>query len=728
MSQVTYSGANDPRRINRAPETPQTGIQGSLDSPGLVVPPPVSSSAQNFRELQQALGQLGSTADSVNSYNRQVAADKRREDEAARVFDEGHAATAYRQDLAGAEQDITNRKLTAPDGVSNAEFAQQWINARTKGQSEAFSSFYADHALLPLTGLLNAQSAQIKKESQNSLGENVTSLVSVATSNEEVAAAIGKAREAPAFSTMPETEFYGKYVLPALNNAAESGDQERFDIINEELKTDDGNPMFAPEQSRAAITLRGAQNRNKVDNQQFFDNADAANALSGATFDNRRDMTKQAVQGGLIDPDYGFNHLRKIDSEEQTYNTQTAAGQVRLLRQKYRQNDQNATINHLLDYQTTGGAATVADTRKPLPNGEEFVNDNKAKTRDAIDSIFAQLDRNKPDPTAPTPELQNLPDKLAILRRTGAPYEPITNLLNGGANQASVQSIASLAKDGKTPQIDAALQKGLDTWERLAVDPKLRSRLTTDKDAQIFYETVDLAKTYATQGDTAKAMLMASQALSDRDAFSERLTDRIPLQDLARAVKNVSTKTDDPWIPSLLGGSSALGDFKNGNMVSRDVENLTRFAMSRALNLPPDKALEWASDNVRHSIISVNGWAVNAADRHVPPDIQTLGTDIATGYVTANPKEGVSGDDLTLRPLTANSWVLVNGHTNIPVDNWQSQGVFTDSELFNRSVQKNIAATVHPAKGEPKPYNYQDAYQHGGAYSGPANDYGGVRP
>lgn len=725
MSQIERGSGFDPQRVNRADPTQQTGVTRTVIPQQVIIPPPVSRGASLLNQLSAALGTAGQAAGTYDQYERQQAAEQRRLDADAKELYAGQGSLAGRTALATAHEKITNLDpaFTLKPTEDPAEFAQTHADARTDGQPDAFRKAF-DREFVP--GFIAATTSMREQQFDAHRDADFQLYASAAGS-------VQNADELDQLWEIANRQYgdqVGKVVLadkilkPALFTAAEANDPQRVGMISDQL-----GGYLKEEQQRAQLVLRTAGNNQETDNRNAYEDALGKLELKDATAFDAREQFARDYQG--IDDATKAKAVDQIRSQRQTYVNQSLAGFKRLEVQQFRAGVLADNLNLVRTAATSGGTARMHDQKITHADGTETPYPLNEQLKDTQEAAFDAIDRQLP------PEKNaeaNFNAKASLILTSGLPAPAWSNIANAPAFQGSIAGIAAAVANGQPAQPSAAMAASDSLHQRLqAVSPQLSDRITTDPHARFFHSVTDLAATYATGGNRQQAMVMAAQAVENRDAWNPTLSDRINPIELDAAVNAATGKLH-----------TFLGDkIVNGEDIKRNIEELSRFAMSKAMGVPPSDALTWATSHVVASTQILNGYAVNTAGHQMPAQLIPAVGELAAKYAKEHPDEGVEAKQITIRPIGGNVWIMTH-QVGGTVDSLKDVGaaVVTDADLYNTLTAKQKAENAaNKAKVKmnqpqgPKPIaapaatgmGYQVQYEKPQPYSGPANDYAGDR-
>ena len=654
MSQFDIGSGGPGERISKggivAPEVPG-GPSLSLAAPGVTAAVPSTKGVAMLGQLLTSLDAAGSAA---NAYSRDqaqkaahaehvanVAARNAREIEA---LQEGQAAEHLGQTLPAMHDEIVNGKWQPDSGQTFEQFVSQKIDAQTAGLSQAHADYYRKAATPKLLESMYAQQRQAKGAiEENGLG---TLAARVAGDPTTIASSLDAARKlAPGKS---EPDILASVLLPGMRAAAMTGKDGALDPYKEAL-----GGLFPDKQADIDNTFAAAKARNHAADRQGADDWLAASALEDPFSVQRQKAMSLSESMGM---EYVNQKVKAIEAAERESLAGSNATRAALELTQFQTGLDNNNDSLMSDAANTGGASRFEDQTFT----DSFGRSHTVTRNDQIESAtyrgMARIARDNPDPAVA------LGRQVEFLSRNGVTFAPWERTMAAGA-MVTPSDIAAIAKDGMSA-MPANVAVGYDLYKRLgSMSESVRDAHIKSATAGKMYELAALSEQYATPGDPAKSLFMAVKAM----AFPGGATAEIS----TKAVQAEAKSFTEPWL---------RGNANNGAEIAGKIERLATLYVHANVAGPAD-AVKAAAEKIKSSHTIINGWAVDTANRLVPPQFGEIGTRLSKQYAEKHPDEGSPGD-FALRPgETSSSWVLWNMRTNSQVDNWRTEGFFSNSDL-----------------------------------------------
>jgi|GEM_PF-5145283 len=238
MSQLQSNGPQDFTRVNRAAPAPRTGITETLQTPGLVTPPPVSQGAILANQLGQALGMVGAVAGDITAVARQRKAEQDHIDKEHAAVWRGNGNLEGRKSLAIFRQQLANNdpNTVPPPGLPVDEWAEKLAAeyVQTKGEMpSAYVEGFRQEFVAPFVGSLT-QYTQAQIDAANK--ETMADLAGAAASAEDVAGVSEILNNGLKINpTATHHELLSTIVVPAARAAAINGDTHRLAVLEQVL-------------------------------------------------------------------------------------------------------------------------------------------------------------------------------------------------------------------------------------------------------------------------------------------------------------------------------------------------------------------------------------------------------------------------------------------------------------------------------------------------------------
>jgi hypothetical protein len=693
VSQLEHGGP--PERLRRALLRPIDLAPATLplEAPGRAVLPPVSEGATLAGQLLDSLSPLSGAGNALYHLGQQQRAERqaqlaeaRRQDAEAEHLDRGLASLHARSDFAPLSAAIANREVVVPEGETFEDFANKWAAQHTDGQSAAYGTEYRSiivpHVVAALVQQHEAVKAQAQKDNLKVYAEGATQ----AEAPDAIQTIIDDA--AAKYPTTTETERLGTIVLPAAESAANNADRVRLDASLTVL-----GDRFPAERLKLEAAYQAATDRKQREAVRGFQDEIAGLYVDRRPYEHIREAILK--HRGAIPDDALDAQLREADSRE---HAATAEARAALLRAENGQHEAQVYVaaGELMRAADITGGATRIDTVKWTDSAghDHTLTRNEIVEQTTNAEMRAIADAN-PDPQA------SLARQAEYLSRNGVTFAGFERVLGAGYS-ATLTDIASVDKAGKTT-LPANVAAGFDLYKRLgAMNPRLRDEHIKSADARTFYELATLAEQYVTPGEPHSSLMVATKALA-RDARTLS-TGHLPAEALRRAVADV---VDGGWFAK---------DAQNGGEVGAKVERLAGLYVS-AIGLSPAAAVKEATKKIQNSHTIINGWAVDTGNLHVPPNLPDLAKKIATAYATRHGEtEAVRAKDLTLMPgETSGSWILFDRTMLMPVQNWRTEGFFTNADLHRYADSETAAERAAATTASIQAHAANRAKRHGRA-------------
>lgn len=508
MSRLESGGVYSRSSRTGGGDLPRTRI-GNLEAPGVLPLPPDFSDTHALNDFAQIFGM---TADLAMAVKREQDATKaRNEREQDQIDSVLRGAGASQADLEYPKMAAGIENGTIPIGDEPSDqIAASMLDQATQGMPAPKA-----HGYRRMGGRLAAQIEAFKARGQAAgkeltLKEHNSDAVSARTP-EELAAAYNAARITTRGDDLRAQEIT---YLSALRAAAESGDQQRFDMVKGVM----GEKVFAQEIARASGVLETARGARSRAASQAVDDRLGAMMYSDAPIQSMRDMLN--ANTGMVGGEKAQQLREKIDAEEQrrfkamddTYETEAKARVV----------DQ---ASGLLDAGgENGGSPFMQDVPIKLPSGKEIA----FKAKDIVDAAREQK-------WAAIGKLTSEPDQQRALKAEWLSKNP-------GAEDPTLKAlwtdVASRVRvDTTEATLDPAAVAAVDEHRKWrALNPSLVARHTTPKDEAFLrvVETASRFKGYTTQ----KALLMAGQRANTDPAFSQTISRDLHKEDSFNKITN----------------------------------------------------------------------------------------------------------------------------------------------------------------------------------------------
>lgn len=628
------------------------GISESIATPGLAILPVNQAATRKADDLLNALSGVAGSAAAIGRMARQDRYDRQQELAKREELSRGAATQAYRSRFAVLSQDIADQKITVPDGMDIAQFAEQLIAPEVEGTSDAYRTTYIQNLTPLITRELVQQQAAMRKRA---IDEGLVALAAGAsdqTTPEGVEANITAALELD--PTMSRSQAIATVALPAAEAAARGGDLAKLNAARAVI-----GEQFPVERAKLDAIYETAVLGQRQQVRRDFDDE-----VSGLYVDRRPyELIRERVRGwrGKVDDSAIDAALREADSREaqDLSGARSALLAVELTREQQAAADRTDAL--MADAANTGGASVVEDHTFTDSAGRDHTITRERMIEASTSRHMARIAAE-----AGGDAQAALGRQVEFLSRNGVTYAPWERILNAGGAVTALDLAAT--KDGH-PSIPANAAAGYDLYKRLgAMNPRLRDQHIKSPQARTMYELANLSEQYVTPGDAPKSLMMAVRAMaSGIDTGMDKPAGRR----LAELTKT-ATETGSLWWAAEARNKSEIAD------KIADVAGL----YIKALGLSPEDAVKEAGARIQNSHRIINGWSVDVGNRAVPEQIEAIGARIATDYAERFKDEGADVADLTLIPgKTAGAWILFNRATLSPVDRWTTDGLFTNADL-----------------------------------------------
>jgi len=463
--------------------------------------------------------------------------------------------------------------------------------------------------------------------------------------------------------------------VSAMTSAARAGDEAKFKAAEEFL-----GGRFADIPIRLQPQLEAVvQRRQNEANKAFIDNV-AARAITGTDQDQNAGMPypfdvqekmardkaaelnvpdhilKQALDG--IDSNRRAEKSR-IDKQIEQNAITDGTSQI-----------QQGVLQHMLDADTTGGAATLdrygADESNAfkfqLPSGKEHTVPFRQTIQQATSAAMQSLNPNVPL-TTPTPE------RVHFLTSNGVTFSPWQAVMRSGSELTAADA-SFIDKATGQPNIPANSRAGFAMYEQLtALDKtgRLAARMLDNPRAEQFYDTAMMARKWNPTGNTPEEQMNNALARAAVGMRKGRLSD----ESMGKLNKIIREDI-----------GSTFANAGNRIEVYNEATKLADYYM-RVGDAPMDAAADQALKKIGERYQMSGRWAIDMGNNHVPPNLGTFAESTIDNYLKANPKGGIDKNDLTLIPAPVEGgWMLFNQATFSPVPNWQKTGFFTTSDII----------------------------------------------
>lgn len=642
------------RSVDRAVRLP--GPTETLATPGLSVLPPTPNPAT--QSLLAALDRLGGLVTSVavgESQDRirasqRAAVDRERVARQAADAERGQATLDVDTMLPRLEDEILSGKAPLPENPE--EFAAQFVTSRTQGRSEAYAERFRQRLQPALVQAYTRRGAALRERAAAEDLNDRTQAAIGAASADELASILATAKTVHGDRT--DDELKASLFLPALKNAAETGDQGRFDATMTALG--DG---FIPQKTAAkellTRTLRQAEIEKARDiEDHLFRRLESEDPLAVEGELNR------LFNRGAIGPDSSRRVRSVIEARKADISRQAEKLAVENAKLTADAEALTEAVTRASTREVGSGLFMLQDRTVELPNGQTYTVKAKDVAQRVTDQAMAQFaERFADDPQ------KAIAAQVDFVARNGVVPSAWSALLNNADLDASINSILpGPQREGQETaplSVPPNLAAAFDLHQRIsAINPRVAARAVTNADAAKLYELAGAAMKLPQYGnDAGKAMVAAVRIASD-DAWWQTIG--VPARPLAEAV-------DD------LGGV-------NAGYVNRTIERNAKLFLQ--LNgVSPEQALDQAVDSFKATHTKVNDAWVETARQDVGDEsFIKAATKAAAARYLPEPGEDIDRDSLILVGNGSGDWTLYRSDIMQPVERLRrGQSVFTTNDL-----------------------------------------------
>lgn len=619
--------------------SPELGIQGTLNTTGLVTPPPeISDGAKLASDLAASLGVVGHLANQIYTYDQHDAAAQERmrvrdeiaQEKAQREADrikahedallKGHGAFAYRTDVAKVASDIENGRLAVPiDDTGVDKLANALVQQHTDGMDPVAAEAYREHALPHFTSLLVAKrDANAKLATEHGLSLIADRAIS-ATSADEINKAVADAKAN--YPNIDEDTILAKVAFPAMQAAADAGDAARFSEAQKVL-----GDRFKADQLKQELHLGRTLDARQRQTNDDFRNAVGEMDIQGIPYDERMKTLRKdwgdRVPASLLDSQLKGIQRQKDAAEKD------ALKQASDLYEASAMPKAVSLIGPALDAgDVYTGAAALRDVTLTRPDGKEFTLKAKDIAEAARDQKFAEFDKQYTDPQA------NLAAKVGWLAKNPTLSDPAMASAWAGAS-------GRITADG---EIQPSLLQGYDLFKRsFAMNPSVAQGAIKNSADHEFLRVAQIIEENVDGMGPAEALRAAKSAITkDPMGFSH----------------SYETVTRDAVLKAARSVTGSKNDVTAAEAIA------TRARAYAILGQSPEDAIRQATKHFKQDYTKINGFWVNTRGRPVAKAIDTdaVTSAVVGSYLKSNPSESSpnAAKTFTLRPdANAGGWTV----------------------------------------------------------------------
>ncbi len=624
MSQLEQGYRADSLRKGGGARVAPANISESFATPGLDITPPVVSNTTNqlldiLGIASSTIGYMGRQAEEERAtqerYAAHMAALSEKERRQVEMADAGRAALDFQTMYPQVEDDFLTGKVKAPE--DEGAFIADFIARNTAGASPAYADKFRELAQPRLADQIVKQRQRIRADSLKEYETDYRNAAVAASSPAELGDVLIAAKGV--FGDRSDNEIMGALFVPALRQAAQVGDVQRFNNVKALL-----GDRFLADQQDAQLRLDAHQSAaTEATNRAFRDDI-AGQILNGTPWEAIRDRAmswRDKVGDNMVE-----SEVSRIDAQIRQRDEQIrerAIGQ-------YKQDFTTATIGDAAANMNAGLDFLVTDKSSPLvdKNGKPLVTLTRA---DQLEQAYAQataaIDRETSDPDIRANK------RMTLLTKSPTVTDPGWKALFGGVSR-TISSDTDL--NNLPPKIATAYAE----WQRLgAMNATVRDAHMDESDRK-FFEMIDFAQRNVTGGDPAAAIQATVKMMRDNPGGGNVPT-------------NIAKELIDPAIED---GPDNIGDAR---------ANIERQARVYMLGFGKDAetATKFAVENFKKKWKAINGSWVNVAGRPVANsvDMDAIDTTLAKFMNAEGVKIGPTAD--------GQQWTMYSKISGLPVPN-----------------------------------------------------------
>lgn len=572
----------------------------------------------------------------------------------------GEARKQANMRYADIQANIESGRIARQAGESYADFAARVAAGESQGMGELYTSSFAE-TIGPQVALF-AQNVEEKKVAE-ARAASVQVLADSATLARDPDG-VRRAIEAGA-GLVGEERAVRAIGLPALQAAAQAGDQAQFQRVKDAL----GNRLVQ-EQGALEVTL-GERMRGIASDRrnQFIDDLATMN-LSGAGFGEQLAYIGEGLSSGRIDPSEAERLTNNIESammvrQKQALEQADKAAQV--------VNTGTLVTGALQDSLVSGGLSGIASEEFTftLPSGKVQTVKGSEVIQQTIPLAMQKIAASAPDAAT------GLQRQALWLGSQNLKYDPLASQLSAGTSQA-ITTLQTVSQDGKNaPELPQSVTSAVRTATILRQTSQAVYEKHTTQEDRAFYDSVriglELGKT------EQQAIMDAAKAASNPLRFQ-------PI-DLTKS-----------GIYNSIRSTAAMGAVNGSEVESFANERVRYFINSQGIRA--DKAAELVAAQVESQFKVFRSVAVNTAGlpENVKVALKPIVDEKSAEYFAAfGDSEGVSKNSVALvRDANTGNWRFINRDNGRPLLN--SDRMAVNDAIIDKIIRDRNQAEAEAAR------------------------------
>lgn len=699
---------------------------GTLTAPGLVTPPPTSITANALDQLLGVLRSAGMAAEAGSQLARELFYDRRRveaEQEQARreaearkeqvrrdaervereaearsnearkeadriereaeILDRGLASEHASRDLPGLTAQINDRKLFTDDTPESA--VASFLAAQTEGMSPAYREQYTRALQGPLIAKVYAHRENVKGEALSALKENLQRGAKTAASGASLQLFVASHQRL--FPNDSEIDRLTDIVVPALNDAAASGDDQRFKAAAGLLDPQ----RFSAELRTAETQLQRVKNSEVSTREQDFvegiaKQIDDLVSGKGGSYAKMLQDLDAASDEGSIRPTTILQMREKVMRMQDSQNLEAEKAIKELAKA-------SAAREHVIAALAAGAVGNLWSVPE-LDDPKTGAKLSRAEIQQAATALQFEMiaNRHKDQPDVV------LTKQVKYVADNGiTPPEEWKSMFTAGFRGVSVA--LSLTKPGERITPNETTLAAFVLHEKLeTVAPHLL--LDMPAEARKFFEMASTLRQLPEYAGKPGAALIEAARIQQLPEPPPEPTNAI----IRKQVEDLQTTGFLFWQTTA----------SNPGEIGAAIAELARIKIRAGLGA--EAAVKQAAEVVRQQRTFIGNWSVSLNDARLPQgvkeNIQPVAAGIFKDWVAKHGEaEGLDVDDLTLRhDRQTGLWYIASGHDGSIVRQGKPGEIAFDADgLLSRVASKHpdideIVKRWNARRNQPQPF------------------------